>query len=176
MKTAIRLAAAAALLALGSGAAAQTAARAQACITAPTAEALFLTVAPDALRRVGALCAPLLPPSALLSRQPASTIGRYAAEAEAAWPRARAALTSILGDAGDMLSGDLARPVLATLVGELIAKEVQPRDCGTIDRVLTLIDPLPPRNAAALVVTMIELSQKPGRRSPLTICAEPPRR
>jgi hypothetical protein len=171
MKRAIRLAAAAALLGIGASASAQTALRAEACVTPPAAEALFLTVAPDALRRVGQLCAASLPPSALLRRQPGNLIGRYAAESEAAWPRARAALGSIAGDASEMLNSDLARPLLTTLVGELLAKEVNPADCPVIDRILTLVEPLPPRNAAALVVTIVQLAQKPGRKSPLTICS-----
>lgn len=172
-----RLFAACAMLGMASAADAQTAGlRLEACIPAPAAEALVLTVAPDALRKVGELCGPALPAGAMLRRAPGAMFGRYAAESASAWPAARGALGALAGDARQLLDSELARPLLTTLVAELIAKEVQPQDCAPIDRILGLIEPLPPRNAAALVVTFLQLSQKPGRKSMLTICDGPNRR
>jgi hypothetical protein len=172
-----RLFAATALAGMASAAGAQTSAlRIDACVPAPAAEALMLTVAPEAIRKVGEICAPFLAPGAILRRAPNAMIGRYAAESDAAWPAARGALGSLAGEARQLLDSELARPLLTTLVSELLVKEVKPRDCGSIDRILGLIEPLPPRNAAALVVTLIQLTQKPERRSAFTICPDPRRR
>jgi hypothetical protein len=154
---------------------AQAQARIQACIAPPAAEALLLSVAPDLLRKVGQVCAPALPNRALLRRAPNPLIERYAVEADAAWPRAQGALGSLFGqEAGGMLESNLVRPLLTTTLTELIAKDLKLKDCVAIDRVLTLIEPLPPRNAAALVVTIMELAQKPGKRDNFRICAPAP--
>lgn len=175
----MRACGAAALLWAGalSATAAQAQAAVKACIAAPAAEALMLSVAPDALRRVSQLCGPALPPSAFLRRSTNAMLGRYAAEAEAAWPRAKDAIGSLMGDqAGGLLDSDMVRPLISTTVAELLAKDVKEKDCGLIDRVLMLIEPLPPRNAAALIVTLMQETQKPGKRSSFTICpAAPPR-
>jgi len=144
----------------------------QACVPAPQAEALLLSVAPEALRKVAAICTPVLPASALLRRSPNPMIGRYAAESGPAWASARGALASVLGEgAAGLLDSELARPLLSQLVVGLIEKEVQAKDCGQVDRVLTLMEPLPPRNTAALVVTMVQLSQTSGSGSGITVCA-----
>lgn len=165
--------AALALLSATGTSVAQAAAPLQACVPAPQAEALMLSVAPEALRKVAEICTPVLPPSALLRRSPNPLIGRYAAESEPAWASARSALGSVLGQqAAGLLDSELARPLLSQLVVGLVAKEVQVTDCRQINRVLTLMEPLPPRNTAALVVTMLQLSQKPGGRSGITICPD----
>lgn len=156
----------------GSAGAAQAQARIQACIAPPAAEALLLAVAPDLLRKVGQVCAPALPSGALLRRSPNPMIDRYAAEADAAWPRAQGALGSLLGEeAAGMLESSLVRPLLTTTLTELVAKDIKQKDCGTIDRILTAIEPLPPRNAASLIVTIMQVAQKPGKRDAFRICA-----
>lgn len=172
MKTIRSLGAAVALWsgALAAGGA-QAQARVEACIAAPAAEALMLSVSPDALSKVGQLCAASLPPAALLRRSPNAMIGRYAAEADAAWPSAKGAIGTLIGDqASGVLDSDLMRPMISTMIAELIAKDFKPKDCPTIDRILTLIEPLPPRNAAALIVTILQATQKPGKKSSFTVC------
>lgn len=163
---------AAALLWLGAGSATAAQMKVQSCIPAPAAEALFLSIAPEALRKVGQICAPSLPPGATLRRSPIPMVGRYAAEADAAWPAARGALAAIVGrDAEGLLDSDLARPLVTTMATELIAKDIAARDCPAIDRILTLVEPLPPRNAAGLIVTILQVSQKETGRNGFSVCA-----
>lgn len=144
------------------------------CIPQQEAEALFLALAPGVIGTTATICAANLPPSALLRSRVGQLTAKYAPEGEAAWPRAKAALKRITGpDAEPMLESDLARPMLISLVAPMLTKEVKASDCPNIDRILTLMDPLSARNTAALVVTILELSQRdkparPGRA--FTIC------
>ncbi|MES2755547.1 MAG: hypothetical protein V4659_12890 [Pseudomonadota bacterium] len=167
-----------AAVALWSGALAATGAqaaqtRAAACITPPAAEALMLSIAPEALGKVAELCTPVLPASAFLRRSISAMAGRYAIESEAAWPRAKGAMGTMMGEMGGLAESAFTRPLMANVVAELIAKDLKTRDCRAIDRIMGLIEPLPPRNAAALVVTIIQLAQKPGKKSSFNICADP---
>ena len=148
-------------------------AQAQQCVPQREAEALFLALAPAMIGSVAATCAAVLPPNALLRRSVGSLTAKYTAESEAAWPAAREGLRKLIGpDAGAMIDSELARPMVTAMVAPMLAKEVKAKDCPNIDRILTLIDPLPAKNTAGLVVAIIEMSGKdrPRGKSPLTIC------
>ncbi|CAN5397189.1 hypothetical protein BH10PSE15_BH10PSE15_13180 [soil metagenome] len=158
MRAKRKLAFAAALCALTSQAAAQPL-RARACLTAPEAESLLITVIPDALEEVGRTCATQLPASALL-RTPGRAFGdTYRTLADANWPNTRRALAKILpADAAPMLDNDLTRLMLVSLAGPIVAQQVKPADCGPANRFLTMIAPLPPKNAVAAIVAALQIA------------------
>jgi len=134
-------------------------AQAPACVSQPEAEALFLALAPAMIGSVAATCAPVLPAGALLRRSVGALTAKYTPESEAAWPRAREGLRKILGpQGGQIVDSELARPMVTAMVAPMLAKEVKAKDCPNIDRVLTLIDPLPARNTAGLVVALLDMS------------------
>lgn len=146
-----------------------------ACIPQPEAEALFLALAPTLIDSVAATCAPTLPPGALLRRGVAPLKAKYAAESDAAWPRAKEGLRKLIGpDGGAIVDSEMARPLVTSLVAPMLAKDIKAKDCPNIDRVLTLIDPLPPKNTAALVVALIDMSgagkAAPGRKADFPLC------
>lgn len=171
---------AAALLCLGSGAhAAQTITMQLPCVSAPEAEALITSILPETIEQLGSACAGTLPPGALLRQPPAALIARYRADADAAWPGAQKAVQRLAGDnIGGLLSGSLARPLIASLLAPAITRAVQPGDCPAYDRIVTLAQPLPPRNLAGLLVAAWELAdarKRPdqpasGIRGGLSIC------
>ena len=159
-------------------AASSAGAQAPACIPQRQAEALFLAMAPAVIGTVAATCAPALPPSAILRRSVGPLTAKFAAESDAAWPLAREALRTLVGpEAGAMVDSELARPMVTAMVAPLLAKEVKLKDCGSIDRVLRLIDPLPARNTAGLVVAIMEMAGNDRKRvnAPLAICPLPNR-
>lgn len=174
---------AAALLALGSGAqAAQTITLQLPCVSAPEAEALVTSVLPETIEQLGATCAANLPPAALLRQPPDTLIARYRADADAAWPGAQKAVQRLAGnDLAGLLSGSLARPLIASLLAPAITRAVQPGDCPAYDRIVTLAQPLPPRNLAGLLVAAWQLADarrpKPEAGAPvrggLSICPKP---
>ena len=169
----IRLALAAAL---SVAAGAQPAPRA--CLTTGEAEAVVAVALPDVLRQAGVRCAATLSADSPL-RRPGEWLRRYDTAADAAWPAARAAIVKLSDPiAATLLDSQYARPLLGTLVGPLIAARLPLEDCGTLDRLVMLVAPLPPRNVAGLVVVAAQRARQvrpsPGTSNPvasLPLCA-----
>ncbi len=152
--------------------AAQAQNAAKPCISAPQAEALILTLAPQLLAATAATCTPHLSTSAYLRRPVTRLTAKYSAEEGGSWPLAKEALKKLTGpDVAPMLDSELARPMIGSLAAPIMTKEIKPADCPAIDRVLSLVDPLPARNTAALIVTIIEISGRSKKlKSSLTVC------
>ena len=128
------------------------------CVTPPEAEALVAAVVPELIGDVGRICAASLPEAALVRQASGPFITRYRAEADLAWPRGRAALAKITGpEIASLLNNDAARPLLASLITPALTRGLQPVDCAAIERIVVLAQPLPPRNTAALFVSIIQL-------------------
>lgn len=147
-----RVLAALALVALPGSALAQTQ-----CLTTAEAEAITLVAFPDIILETGRVCT-ALPAASLVRRTTGPFISRYQAEADRAWPAARTAIAKLSDPRVSMLllQSELARPLITSLIAPLIVGRVQPADCGTIDRLATLLEPLPPRNTAGIVVTSLQ--------------------
>lgn len=163
----------AAALWIGLGATTAQAA-ATSCVTPAEGAGLMLVLAPEAIKGVGTACAQALPPTALLRQTGGAFMEKYEAEANAAWPQAKLALGKISGgNSSAMLESDLLRQVLsATIVAE-VTKGIKAKDCGAIDHIVTLLAPLPPKNAAELVVTIIQMKDegdRAGSKSEFPIC------
>ncbi len=161
------------LLALPGVASAQTPARQ--CITIADAEIMFLAAAPAALKSAASICQGTLPRTAFLLRPDPAFSARMAAASEAAWPRASQAALRFAGpEIAPLLESPAMRPVLATAVGGIITADLQPADCPKVDRLLTLLAPLPPRNIAGIAVTTVQIAQddavKRGQRQKLQFC------
>ncbi len=136
------------------------------CITGPEAESLTLVAMPDILRETGRVCAAQLPDGSLIRRQSSALIDRYQVESDRAWPAARAAIVKLSDPAVDaMLDSEFARPLLTTLLVPQIVGRIATRDCGTIDRMVTLLQPLPPRNTAGIVVETLRYLKSQKSRS-----------
>lgn len=148
---------------------------ADACVPEVEAEALVLTLAPAAIASAATVCAPALPATAFLRTRTAQLSAKFAVEADRAWPQARAALKRIAGpDSSALLDSDLARPMAGAMFAPLIVKDLKPAHCPRLSKVLGLMEPLPARNAAALLVAGFEIAQTARRtdqpRAAFTIC------
>lgn len=145
------------------------------CLTTAEAEALAIVALPDILRQTGVRCAAQLPANSVLRRADGPLLARYAAEADRAWPAARAALVKVTDPAvAGLLDSELARPLLSTLVTPQIVGRIALKDCRTIDRLVLQLEPLPPRNVAGVVVTALQhaaANRRPGDTTPqLPLC------
>ena len=145
---------------------------AEPCLTGPDAAALATVALPDIIRETGSTCAAKLPATSLLRRSDSPMLKRFDAEADRAWPAARAAIVKLSDPAaGALLESQFARPLLSTLVTPFIVGRIAVKDCGTMDRLLTLIEPLPPRNVAGVIVTALQYLRTakplPGGRNPI---------
>ncbi len=147
-----RLIAALALLAMPGTAVAQTP-----CLTTAEAEAITLVAFPDIIRETGRVCTNL-PVTSLVRRGSGPFIAKFNAEADRAWPAAQAAIAKLSDPRVSMLllQSEYARPLITSLIAPMVVGRVQTSDCGTIDRIVTMLEPLPPRNVAGVVVAAVQ--------------------
>jgi hypothetical protein len=146
-------------------------AAARPCVTPAEAWGLVLFIAPDAIKAVGETCTSVLPADALLRQTSGAFIDKYRAEQDSAWPSAKAALAKIGGDEmKPALENDTFKPMIGSLVAPMITKDIKPKDCTQINRIVTLIAPLPPSNAAELIVTLMQLGGEKKETSKLPVC------
>lgn len=126
------------------------------CLTTAEAESIAIVALPDIIRETGRVCT-ALPPSSLLRRASGPFITKYQDAADAAWPAARVAITKLSDPSVMMLlQSDYARPLITSLLAPQVVGRVTASDCPTIDRLATLLEPLPPRNTAGIVVATLQ--------------------
>ncbi|HSX57581.1 MAG TPA: hypothetical protein VLG14_19935 [Sphingomonas sp.] len=159
---------------LWAGLAASSAASAQSarpCLTGNEAEALFQVMLPDMIREMGRVCAGL-PANAFLRQPTPAFLTRINAGVAPAMPAAQAGIRKLLGpDAGFIADSQFAIPAVRAIIAPAIAQEVKPADCPGLDKIVTNLAPLPPRNLAAVFAALLQLSQNDEKRAPrLPIC------
>ena len=126
------------------------------CITTPEAEAMTLVALPDIIQQTGIICATRLPATSLLRRTDSAFFAGYRQAADRAWPDARAAIVKLSDPMIDsLLQSEFARPLLTAALAPVLVGRINPADCGTIDRFVTQLAPLPPANTAGVIVTTL---------------------
>lgn len=126
------------------------------CITTAEAEAMTLVALPDIIQQTGIVCASRLPATALLRRTDGDFLSKYQQAADRAWPNARAAIVKLSDPMIDsLLQSEFARPLLTAALAPVLVGRINPADCGTIDRFVTQLAPLPPANTAGVIVTTL---------------------
>jgi hypothetical protein len=144
------------------------------CLTTAEAEAITLVALPDIIRETGRVCT-TLPASSLVRRGSGPFLARYEAAADRAWPAARGAIAKLSDPriAFLLLQSDYARPLIAPLMALQVVGRIQPSDCPTIDRIVTLLEPLPPRNTAGIVVASVQHLKAEKARGNATVANVP---
>ncbi|APR53415.1 hypothetical protein CA238_03465 [Sphingomonas koreensis] len=159
---------------LWAGLAASSAASGQSarpCLTGNEAEALFQVMLPDMIREMGRVCT-ALPANAFLRQPSAAFMARINAGVAPAMPAAQGGIRKLLGpDAGFIAESQFAIPAVRAIIAPAIAQEVKPADCPGLDKIVTNLAPLPPRNLAGVFAALLQLSQNDEKRAPrLPIC------
>jgi len=154
------------------------AAEAKQCMSAEAAESLITYVIPGALGAVRSKCADSLPTTAALLQINSVQMQRYEEDSRKAWPQASVAMGLIVGeDLPENIGMDAFRPFVDAMIPTMIAQEVKASDCPTIDKVYSLLEPMPTSNLAGLTVMLVQLGsnddKEPGRKDPFNICKEP---
>jgi len=179
-------AAAALWLAVGATSA-QAAEVAQPCLTHSEAVSMVLVLAPEAIKAAGTACSQTLPSTALIRQTTGPYIQAFQAEADHAWPQAKTGISKLAassekgGKGSDtsklisaMLDSDQIRPMVIAMIAPELAKVIKPKDCATIDHMVTALAPLPPANFAETIVTVVEMVNKgdvaKGKKPDLPIC------
>lgn len=148
---------------------------ATACLSSTEAEALVTYGLPSAIRAMTSKCVAVLPATTALVQSGPIIAARYQSDADRAWPVARVAfdkvsglqLTSLLGESG-------AKGLVDAAFGAGLAEKVKPTDCGKVDRMINILEPLPAKNMAMLITALMEFGSagKPAVL-PLNLCPAP---
>ena len=149
------------------------------CLTAREFTDLSSYALPSIITGTAQRCSATLGPGAFLKRDANALASRYGAAKPAAWPGAKQAFLKLSGgtnsDAANLfkaLPDNKLQPMVDTLVEGLIAQQVPPERCRTIDTAIRLLAPLPPQNTAELIALAVGLGSRSGggKLGKLTIC------
>ncbi len=174
-----RLLAAVAIATIPAPSLAQTA---KPCLTPAEFSSLATYGLPSIIKGVSERCGPTLRAGGWLPRNAGQLAARYSQAKPAAWPGARAAFFKFSGSAGAgrEISGafrnmpdENLQPIVDGLIEGLISQQVPLERCSTIDRVISLVAPLPPQNTAELIALTAGLASKSGGSlaSKLKLCS-----
>lgn len=152
------------------------------CLTSAEFSSLATYGLPSIIKGVSERCGPSLGAGGWLPRNGPQLASRYSQAKPAAWPGARAAFFKFggAGSGGKDLAGALQKmpdanlqPIVDGLIEGLISQQVPLERCSTIDRVISLVAPLPPQNTAELIALTAGLASKSGGSlaSKLKLCA-----
>lgn len=99
-------------------------------------------------------------------------IARYKVHADQRWPVAKLAFGRMTGqqEMADKLPDEFFRPMLGSMVGSELVKDVKAQDCSGADRIIESLAPLPPENVAVLMGAILALAGKDGKSDGFEIC------
>jgi hypothetical protein len=160
-----------ALAALASATAAQ--AQQKACIEPADMTDAIIYAMPIAYDAAQTACANRFAANGFMAREGDAWVAGYRDGQDKAWPGALRVLKTFMADdaankgKGDDMSAiitalpeDALRPFVDAMVGQMIAKEIKPDSCGTIERAVELLSPLPGENVGGLVAFILEMDKK----------------
>ena len=152
------------------------------CLSGEEAQAIALALLPEALEATAQTCAPTLPEGSLLKRADAPLFERYRASREPATPLAQSAIARITGMAGNKQVAAASLDLVRAMILPSLSKEIKTHDCGAINRMIELLEPLPPENLAGVFATILQITardearkaaregKQPADKSGLNIC------
>ena len=164
------------------------------CLTTAEFAALAGYALPASIDGVAQRCNAVLPADAFLRTGSGPLVARYAQARPAAWPGAKAAffklgnLDPTAGRLLQLLPDEALRQVVDAAIQAKVADSVPADRCGSANRLLQLLAPLPPENTAELIALAVGLGAgadkvaapatvaHAGRLGKITVCSmEAPR-
>jgi hypothetical protein len=131
--------------------------------------AVALYAMPHAFRALQTRCTAQLPADAYMRANGGELGSRLDRASRGRFPAARAALTRLVTSENpqmatliQQLPAENVEPLARELIAGKVQSEVDLADCGKFDRILSLLDPLPPENLAALMGVMVLETQGRG--------------
>ncbi len=157
-----------ALLLLPSNAPAQP----SACLSDEDANGLVMFALPTLIRGVAQQCVKSLPATASLIQAGEIAAARYQVDADAAWPIAKTAFNKATGlPIADFAGEAGVRALVQQGMAGAISQEMNPQNCVTADALINILQPLPARNVAMLITTLVGAGSKGfGARLPVKLC------
>lgn len=115
-------------------------------------------------------CGASLSPDSFLRRKGPDLVQRYAVLKPRAWPGAKAAFLKMsAGNGSDManmlrsMPDTSLQPMLDAFVSGAVSQQLPMERCGTVNRVVELLSPLPPESTAELIALATGLGAQTGR-------------
>lgn len=140
------------------------------CLSPGEFTALAEYALPSIISGTSQRCASTLAPGAYLRRNGPQLAQRYAERKPAAWPGAKAAFlklsASTNADANNLirtLPDASLQQMLGSLMEGMVSQQVPLERCGTIDRLIGLLSPLPAQSTAEVIALAVGLGAKAGR-------------
>lgn len=151
------------------------------CFSDKEMEDLLIVMAPVALRSLQSQCGAELPISALLRQSPSPLLQSLDIESEKAWPNVMPALFRIMGrdvsPAEKAAFEKMPREVFAAMMASKLDIRVNTKDCRSADAMLSLLQPLPPRNVAGVVIEIMHMKHREekqkGTAGAMPVCERP---
>jgi hypothetical protein len=149
-----------------------SAAQTDACMTREEARGFAIFILPDVVATMRDKCRATLPTNAYLSSNAASE--RFRADADRRWPMAKRAFTKMSGHTPvvDLIGEEASRKLLTGAIIAGIIKDVKPKSCAGVDRMLQALSPLPVENMDMLLDSFFLLGLGNDRKSGLKVCAD----
>ncbi|MBC2650768.1 hypothetical protein [Novosphingobium aerophilum] len=139
------------------------------CLTAREFTALSTYALPSVISGTSRACATVLPSTAFLRRSGGDLAQRYSATRAPVWPEAKAAFLKMTAarDPGaaqlfSSMPDDALQQIADAAVSGIVTGQIKPETCGTIDRVLSLVSPLPAESTAELIAIASGLASRAG--------------
>lgn len=143
---------------------------AQADPTPEQVEAATRYALPHLFEGFRATCADTLSADGYLASEGDRLQTKFSDGADAYWPQAKTAMINLASQRGGEPSSELdmfaslpdesLQPLVDGLVFALVATELKAEHCGSVERALALLDPLPVENFAGLIGFMFEMAEK----------------
>lgn len=138
------------------------------CVTETELQDILLVAAPGALAAMEEGCAAVLPHGLVLGNPESALSRSVEGAARDAWPRANKmfirALLSEKGAAGAS-NGDLTYEEVRAGIRPMIGKIAMDKEtCGSADRILKLMEPLPVKNFAGIIVEIAHIATKGDKK------------
>ena len=137
------------------------------CLTAGEFTTLSTYALPSLIDGAGKRCAANLPGDSFLRSNGGALASRYAAIKPSVWPAAKAAFFKLSSGAGpdatDMLKAmpdETVQGLVDGFVKGRVAQDIPVDRCGTIDRLLRLLSPLPPESTAEIIGLAVGLGSR----------------
>jgi hypothetical protein len=149
-----------------------SAAEADACMTRAEARGLAIFILPDAISTMRDKCRTTLPSSAYLNTTEASE--RFRAEANLRWPMAKIAFAKLSGGTPieSLIGEEASRKLLTGAITTGLAKDVKPKSCAGVDRMLEALSPLPVENIDMLLDSFFLLGLGNERKGSFKVCSD----
>ncbi len=148
------------------------------CLSPVEFTALATYALPSVITGTIQRCDATLPPDAFLKTDGTRLAARYAPASDAAWPTAKAAFLKLTGGndqgGGSLvhgLSDNALQQIVDTAIAAKIGDALPAERCGTANRLIQLLAPLPPESTAGVIALAVGLGTKSGRKiGPFTVC------